>query len=432
MTVTTDLIVILNGRLIGGITRPSGWPAFTYVGGYAEDDDATPLSLSMPVVTGRTYNRKITEPWLLNLLPDDANVRESWAREFGVPTGDTTALLEHVGRDCAGAVQLTTPEDIDEVLAQEGHLELVTEAQMGARLRALRTDPQHWARADERWSLAGAQSKFTAVRTPDGQWAYPHGNAASTHIVKPGIMGYPSQAFNEHLCLRALDSVGVASAQSEYTEFDGAEAIVVERYDRLRRSDGTVLRLHQEDMCQAMSVRPEKKYPSEGGPAAVEIATLLKRDATQLDIDRFTDAVVAQYLLGAPDGHAKNYSVILSGIKVALAPVYDVASVLPYEPAPESKLNRVAMPIAGRSRFGEVTLQHVRRFAQGAGTDQQRLVARALDMAARLPEALAQAGEGFTSKPLVQLRDKLIDTVAAQCESFVTTSRHINKSSEVG
>jgi len=426
----TSLIVILNGRLIGAITRQSGWPRFTYVDDYADDDAATPLSLSMPLVAGRTYDRKIAQPWLMNLLPDDANVRESWAHEFGVPAGDSTALLEHVGRDCAGAVQLARPEDIDDVLAEQGRLGLVTEKQIGARLRALRTDPQHWTRADERWSLPGAQSKFTVVRTPDGRWAFPHGNAASTHIIKPGIPGFFGQAFNEHLCLNALNAVGVASAQSEFTEFDGAEAIVVERYDRLRRADGTVLRLHQEDMCQAMSVEPQKKYPSDGGPAAVDIAALLKRDAAQRDVDRFTDAVVAQYLLGAPDGHAKNYSIILNGTNVTLAPVYDVASILPYQLDRESGLNRVAMPIAGRSRFGEVTLHGVERFAGAAGTDPQRLVARACDMAAQFPDALAQAGADFTSATLIQLRDKLKDTVAAHCASFEATGTHISDSSE--
>jgi serine/threonine-protein kinase HipA len=98
---------------------------------------------------------------------------------------------------------------------------------------------------------------------------------------------------------------------------------------------------------------------------------------------------VAQYLLGAPDGHAKNYSVILNGTNLTLAPVYDVASSLPYRTDPKSGLNRVAMPIAGHSLFGEVTLYDVEKFARAAGTDPQRLAARARDMAARLPDALA-------------------------------------------
>ncbi len=421
----TDLVVVLNGRLTGAITHKSGWqPQFTYVDDYADDDETTPLSLSMPLAAGRTYDHRITAPWLVNLLPDDANVRESWAREFGVPAGDTTALLQHVGLDCAGAVQLARPEEIDEVLSQYGSLEVVSEEQIGARLRALETDPQHWARPDERWSLAGAQSKFTAVRTSDGCWAFPHGNSASTHIIKPGMGNFDGQALNEHLCLLAFDAVGITAAHSEFIDFDCAAAIVVERYDRLRGADGTVLRLHQEDMCQALSVWPQKKYASDGGPTAVHIAALLKENATQRDVDRFTDAVVAQYLIGAPDGHAKNYSVILNGIDVTLAPLYDVASILPYKRDPKSLLNRVAMPIAGHSRFGEVTMRDVEKFGAAAGTDPQRLSERTRDMAAQLPDALRQAGADFTAPPLIALRDKLVDAVAAHCASLEEVGKY--------
>lgn len=403
-----ELVVTLSGEIIGAITQVEGRPRFTYIDEYADDPDATPLSLSMPLAVGKSYDHRITAPWLSNLLPDDDQVRENWARELGVSASNATELLEKVGHDVAGAVQLAAPAEIENVLARQGSLEVVSEALIGKRLRELVSHPSHWADADEGWSLAGAQSKFTAARTSDNEWAWAHGSAPSTHIIKPGIGRYPGQALNEHLCLRALERVGVITAKTDFMSFDGAEAIVVERYDRLRLPDGTVVRIHQEDMCQALSVWPQNKYTSSGGPSAVDISQLLSKVASQRDVDRFTDVVIAQYLLGAPDGHAKNYSVILDGEDVTLAPIYDVASVLPYERRPGSSLDRVAMSIGGHNKFGDVKIRHIERFAKNTGTDPDRLVVRTREMATNLPTAIADAASKISGDGLTELLDDLI------------------------
>jgi serine/threonine-protein kinase HipA len=408
-----DLVVVLNRQIIGAITHVDGKPRFSYLDEYASDLDTTPLSLSMPLALGRSYDHRVTAPWLSNLLPDDDQVRANWARELGVSASSATALLERVGHDVAGAVQLAAPDEIDNVLAQLGRLEPVTDGLIRTRLGELLTRPSQWAHANEGWSLAGAQSKFTIARTSAGQWAWPRGNMPSTHIIKPGLGRYPAQALNEHLCLRALERVGVVTARTEFTSFDGLEAIVVERYDRLRFPNGTVIRLHQEDMCQALSVWPQNKYTSGGGPSAVDISQLLSRVASQRDVDRFTDAVIAQYLLGAPDGHAKNYSVILDGEDVTLAPIYDVASMLPYPREAGSSLDRVAMSIAGHNKFGDVKLKHLERFANNTGTSTERLVARACEMATQLPDAIADAAVDVKAEGLINLRDSLIREVRA-------------------
>lgn len=415
----TELAVALGGQLIGAVTQVAGRPRFTYFDGYANDPYATPLSLSMPLAMGRSYDHRITAPWLANLLPDDTQVRENWARELGVSASNATELLEQVGHDVAGAVQLAAPAEIEKVLARPGSLEVVSDALIGKRLRDLVSHPSHWANADEGWSLAGAQSKFTAARTSGNEWAWAHGSAPSTHIIKPGIGRYPGQALNEHLCLRALERVGIVTARTDFMSFDGAEAIVVERYDRLRLPDGTIARIHQEDMCQALSVWPQNKYGSSGGPSAVEISKLLSKVASQRDVDRFTDAVVAQYLLGAPDGHAKNYSAILDGEDVALAPIYDVASILPYGRTPGSSLDRVAMSIGGHNKFGDVKMRHIERFATNTGTDPDRLVARTRELAANLPTAIADAASKISGKGLAELSEALISETRALATTLV-------------
>lgn len=404
----TELVVALSRQIIGAITQVGGRPRFTYIDEYADDPDATPLSLSMPLAIGKSYDHRITAPWLSNLLPDDDQVRANWARELGVSASSATELLEHVGHDVAGAVQLAAPAEIKNVLDRHGSLEVVSDALIGKRLRELVSHPSHWADADEGWSLAGAQSKFTAARMSDNEWAWAHGSAPSTHIIKTGIGRYPGQALNEHLCLRALERVGVITAKTDFVSFDGAEAIVVERYDRLRLPDGTVVRIHQEDMCQALSVWPQNKYTSGGGPSAVDISRLLSKVASQRDVDRFTDVVVAQYLLGAPDGHAKNYSVILDGEDVTLAPICDVASILPYPRKPASGLDRVAMSIASHNKFGDVNMRDIERFAKNTGTDPDRLVARAREMATNLPDAIADAASKISGEGLTELSEALV------------------------
>ncbi|WP_102144321.1 type II toxin-antitoxin system HipA family toxin [Mycobacterium hubeiense] len=413
---TSALAVVLNGEVAGVVTHDFGRPQFAYTDDYATGS-RTPLSLSLPVRAGHVYGHRITAPWLAGLLPDDARVRERWAREFDVSPQNSSALLEHLGRDCAGAVQLAPAAAIKELLTQTGHLEPVTDADIGARLRQLHTESDHWTRDQDRWSLAGAQSKFTLAATNDG-WAYTHGNAPSTHIVKPGITRFPAQALNEHLCQKAFGLIGIHAAKTAYHEFDGTPAIVVQRYDRIINPDGTVVRIHQEDMCQALGVWPHKKYASDGGPSAVAIAQMLGRRATQTDVDRFTDAVVAQYLCGAPDAHAKNYSVILAGDHVALAPVYDVASVLPYNPDPRSGLARVAMPIAGHSMFRDVNLRHIEKFAVNAGTDPDRLVERTRQMAADLPAAISTAAADIPDATLGTVAEQLRDGIAEHCTTL--------------
>ncbi|BBN50867.1 type II toxin-antitoxin system HipA family toxin [Mycobacterium avium] len=412
------LVVVLNRRLAGVITHDFGRPRFTYADDYARAAGRlTPLSLSMPVRTGVTYAHQKAAPWLSGLLPEDNRVREGWAAQYGVSARNTSALLRHLGRDCAGAVQIAPVDELADVLAQTGHTEPLSDAEIAERLRTLNANPGRWPGANERWSLAGMQAKFTAVRTSNG-WATGHGNAASTHIIKPGITQFRGQALNEHLCQKALPAIGIAAAHTEYQEFDGVPAIVVTRYDRATQNDGTVVRLHQEDMCQALSVWPSKKYAADGGPSAVTIAQLLAAHADQGDVDRFTDMVIAQYLLGAPDGHAKNYSVILVGNRVTLAPVYDVASVLPYSPDPTSGLSRVAMPIAGKSKFGTVDLAAIAKFADKAGTDPDRLVERTRQMAAALPDAIAAAAADIPADTLGDLAALLQAGISQQCATL--------------
>ncbi|QCB92775.1 type II toxin-antitoxin system HipA family toxin [Cellulomonas shaoxiangyii] len=416
------LDVLLYGRVIGHVTQShSGRHTFTYDAQYAGDVDATPLSLSMPLAPASYPGRRI-DPFMAGLLPDSEEVRERWARLFDVSAVNYFALLEHMGLDCAGAVQFVGARD-DEDLARPGRLEPVSDADIAARLRDLRSDDSAWTVPGERWSLAGAQGKFTLARDAQGRWCEPVGDAPSTHIIKPGVPGYRDQALNEHVCLTAVGACGLRAVSTTYTHFDDEPALVVGRYDRRRTADGSVTRIHQEDMCQALSVHPRRKYEASRGPSAADVAQLLREVATdpERDVLELVQAVIVNYLIGAPDAHAKNYSVLLAGPQVRFAPLYDIASALPYDARrADSEITASAMSIGGRRTFGTVEPRHWDRFADGCRVPRDLVRGEVRRLAGQLPGALEAAFDPFADS---ELRTRMLTRVQSLADVTLAALR---------
>lgn len=401
---TAAQIVIVNGQVAGAITYGHG-PQFTYTDAYV-DAESTPLSLSMPVRSDHTYSHHVIGPWLAGLLPNTTAARPS--------TGNYASALQALGLDCAGAVQLSAVDDPEDVLRGRGHLEAAPDTLIGERIRRLHNAPYPWVRPGEHWTLAGHQPKFVLTNTGTG-WAFPVGSATSTHIVKPA---HNTLAINEYLCQNALTAIGFPTATTVYREFDGAPAIVTVRYDRATTRTA-VRRIHQEDLCQALSVWPYNKFPANGGPSAVSIARLLGRNTGQVDIDRFCESVIARYLLGDTDGHAKKYSIILAADDAALAPLYGTTSALPYRTNPANGPRRLAAPIGGHTHLGALTYRHIERFAVDAGTDPGRLIDATARMAALLPDAIAAAA-GTLPDTHHRFSAHLQDAIAHHCNALAT------------
>lgn len=404
----------LNGRLAGTFTQDPQ-VLFSYDPDYLADPLATPLSVSMPL-TDATYRQSATLPWLDGLLPDSQDVRDRWAQQFDVSATNGFALLSHMGLDTPGAVQLVpsgTP------LRQGGHLEPLDERALGVRLRALRSEPHGWTATGERWSLGGAQSKF-ALRWRD-DWYEAIGDEPTTHIIKPGVSGFRGQGLNEHLTMTAARALGLPAADTRYQEFDGEPAIIIDRYDRIE-SDGTILRAHQEDMCMALSVPRGKKYEDDGGPGASELLDLL-RGVDDRSVTRFLDALAFNYLIGASDAHAKNYSLLLRGPRVTLAPLYDIASSLPYDAAPGSALRKLAMAIGGEKRFGMVGQEDWARLARRAGTEPEKLWNRVRELATKLPDALSTAIAATPAAKTNDLPARYLDRLADYLDQAGYVSR---------
>jgi serine/threonine-protein kinase HipA len=410
------LVVLLGGHVVGSIAEERGEYALTYDDGYRDGIHATPLSLSMPLSRSR-HGDAVVRPFLSGLLPDSDQVVQRWARTFQVSPRNPFALLRHVGADCAGAAQFVSPEDVDDLLAGKGAVEWVGEAEVGRRLQALRRDPAAWHLSDTgQFSLAGAQAKTALYLEPrTGGWGDPRGAVPTTHILKPAVAGFDDHDLNEHLCLRAARILGLPAVSSEVVAFAGERAIVVERYDRLRRPDGPVLRIHQEDLCQALGLPPTAKYQNEGGPTPEAIVEFLREHtlaAGGRTALRFVDALAFNWLVAGTDAHAKNYSILLSGAQVRLAPLYDIASALPYDDMYLPKL-KLAMRIGGEYIVGRIERRHWQALAAAVGLDPDETVERIDDLAERVADAFAEAAGAESVQALGSgLPGRLVDRVA--------------------
>lgn len=406
------LQVVLYGRQAGLIERKNGTMTFQYERRYLDSRRPTPLSLSMPLAE-TAYSNRFLEAFLRGLLPDNADVRQRWARRFGLRDRDTFGLVAELGSDAAGGALFLR----DDAEPLPGTLEPASEGDIAQRLRRLRADEGDWRRDDEHWSLAGAQSKFTLRRTGQG-WAFAHGPEPTTHIVKPGISHIPGQALTEHVSQRAAGALGLEVAETEYVEFDGQPAIVVTRFDRMMR-DGVLTRVHTEDLCQAFGIDPSRKYEEHQGKGVAEIARLLRTTSGQPAVEGFTRAVIVNHLLGAPDAHSKNYSVLLLGSTVLLAPLYDIASGLTADRDGDLRYPKGAMSIGGEREFGCVHGRHWDAFAQRVGLPAEQVREWVRQDAAALPGALADAIAGVParSRQRAELKRVLVPRVAALCST---------------
>jgi serine/threonine-protein kinase HipA len=424
---TESLAVLMEDEVAGTLERARGGRlTFTYSEEYRRREGATPLSLSMPTQVARHPDGTVA-PWLWGLLPDNDAVLRRWARDFHASAGSPFSLLgTRIGEDCAGAVRFTKPENVERALRRPGGVEWLTEEQVAERLAGLRRDSTAWLGRTftGQFSLAGAQAK-TALLFGDGRWGVPSGAAATTHILKPAVTGLDDHDLNEHLCLDAARRAGLTAARTRIASFAGESAVVVRRYDRLLAAEG-VVRVHQEDLCQALGVLPTRKYQNEGGPGAADTAALLRRAmparAAEAAVWAFADALAWNWLIAGTDAHAKNYSLLLAGDQVRFAPLYDIASALPYG-IHERKL-RLAMKIGGDYRL--VPFNNRWPAAAGdLGLDAATLVDRVGELADRLPDAFADAA---AAEEVRRLKRKLPDSLlkltaarAARCRRLLDT-----------
>ena len=369
------LRVLLNGRLVGHLAKePGGTINFRYDESWLAWEHALPVSLSMPLHESGFKGEPVVAVFE-NLLPDSDVLRRRIAESVGARGTDAYGLLEAIGRDCIGALQFIA--ESEEIINAPGEIkgDVVDDDTIDKLLRNLPQAPLGLSRDDEfRISVAGAQEK-TALLRHNGKWIRPHGTTPTTHLLKTQIGVLPNgidlsnSVENEFHCLKLVEAFGLPVNRAAIKTFGETKALVIERFDRMWTADGLLLRLPQEDCCQALSVPPWRKYQNEGGPGMVDILDLLSGSDTPEDDQRmFFKAQLLFWLLGATDGHAKNFSIFLGpGGSFRLTPLYDVLTAQPM--LDRKQINRKHMKLAmsaGRRRHYRIDKILARHFIQNA------------------------------------------------------------------
>ena len=332
-----------NGTRVGRWTITArGDMELQYDLAWVESPLGRPLSLSLPFNLGNEPLKGDTvNNYFEGLLPDSDSIRKRVATRFKTGSTEAFDLLSAIGRDCVGALQLLKdgkePEGLDRVdgvLVDEEAIERhLLEVVSPGRFEGAK-DPDD----DFRVSLAGAQEK-DAFLWWDGQWLKPRGATPTTHIFKLplGLVGgrqadFSTSVDNEWLCLRLFKAYGLPTANADIETFGKQRVLVVERLDRATgRANLPILRLPQEDFCQATGTSPLLKYENEGGPGLTQLFILLRQSiAAEQDMRTVMASQILFWMLRAPDGHAKNFSIrLLPANRFRLTPMYDVMSAYP-------------------------------------------------------------------------------------------------------
>lgn len=427
-----------NGEHVGRWTIPTrGSAELQYARSWTDSALGRPLSLSLPFnFDNRPVKGRAVESYFENLLPDNSDIRKRIAVRFGTSSVEAFNLLAAVGRDCVGALQLLpegqTPSDWNKV---EG---VALDEQAIERQLLQTVSPDRFSGApnpddDFRISLAGAQEK-DAFLWWDGVWQKPRGATPTTHIFKMPIgkvggkqADFSTSVDNEWLCMKLLKAYGLDVAEVDIQTFGSQRVLVVERFDRVS-SNGTLLRLMQEDFCQATGTSPLLKYENEGGPGLPALFELLLQSVqSEKDMRTLMAAQLLFWLLRAPDGHAKNFSIkLLAGrsSRFQLAPLYDVMSAYPVIGDGPHQWNprelKLAMALLGKSRhyvMAHVQRRHFNITARkvGFGENAESVIK---DILARTPAAIADVRQALPKDFSQQVADKILTGVQTAADAL--------------
>lgn len=349
------LDVYLHTLLLGQLDQTQHGLTFRYSREWLARDDRFPISHSLPLIETE-HEEDVSTSWFWNLLPEDDQLR-LFAARLGLHPGEIFALLERAGRETAGALCIGEPES-------SGHYLLRPPETLARDIARLPERPLHAGEDEVTLSLAGAQSKM-AVAVFGDEIHLPQRGAASTHILKPESVRLFASVENEALCMRLARVVGMEAPTVRIGLAGDRRYLLVERYDRLRREDGLIARLHQEDSAQALGLPPTRKYEASGGPGFAALFGLIDVVSHRRIEDRLAllDRAIFNTAIGNTDAHAKNFSFIIDADGHRLAPVYDVMAAGMYDGITEN----LAMRIGGARSRRYVFKDHWLEFARQTG-----------------------------------------------------------------
>jgi serine/threonine-protein kinase HipA len=387
---------------VGTIAPGPDGPVFRYDTSWLRLNDAFPVSMRMPLGSD-PIPPTVLHPWLQNLLPE-RGVLTTMGRILGSAPEDVLGLLQHIGRDTAGALAIGG-EPADNAVSD--HRDIPDQAALERIIEELPAKPFLVGEEGVSMSLAGAQDKLP-VAVHDGRITIPIHGAPSTHILKPDNRRLAGSVQNEALCmalaqrmfpartevigpldtyalntmpLNATRRVEHPSVAPVTTGVAGARSyLLVARYDRVQHGERWQ-RIHQEDFCQALGKPPGAKYQHNQtgapGPSLRDFFELTRTFMMGADTLRLLDAVIFNVLIGNVDAHAKNYSLIINPRRVSLAPLYDLMCGAAWE---SITLNH-AQSIGGQRRGMQIRRRHWMRMAEECGLNATSVVRRVTRLA---------------------------------------------------
>ncbi|WP_116743457.1 HipA domain-containing protein [Janthinobacterium sp. 78] len=393
----------MNGELVGTWMVDRNSHAFLYDQSWLNSPRCRSLSLSLPISSSHEIKGDVVKNYFDNLLPDNQKIRARLGKRFNAKS-DTFGLLQAIGRDCVGAVQLL-PENTDPGDWNRIDCDPLSTAQIAELLRSVPSDSSPSQEDDLfRISIAGAQEK-TALTRWNGEWCRPHGSTPTTHIFKlplgaiatKGVtLNASDSVYNEWLCAQIVTELGLGSATTSIGTFEKDAVLIVERFDRAWMDEKSwIARLPQEDFCQALGIPPEKKYEQHGGPGIAKCLQLLQGSQDKNDTIFFLLTQLSFFLLAAIDGHAKNYSIFLQrGDDYEMTPLYDILSAWPYIGNGKNQLSwhEAGLAMALRSKnahyhFKDIRPRHWKDLALKNGGPE--VWSAMIELAAGVEEALA-------------------------------------------
>lgn len=403
-----SLGVWMNGEFVGHWSfNSANGHAFAYDPAWADHPASRSLSFSLPLARGTApFTGSVVEAYFDNLLPDSPGIRKRIAAKFGADSTRAFQLLEKIGRDCVGAIQLlpadAAPPEVRRIDAEplsDSDIERIIDDTLSNRNIGIPLEDEL------RISIAGAQEK-TALLRHDDQWCRPRGATPTTHILKlpMGKVGgmradFSTSVENEWLCARLVRAYGLPVTDCTMATFGRHKALVVTRFDRVR-ADGWWARLPQEDFCQVKGLPPDSKYEEHGGPGIASILdTLRGSDAAAFDRANFLTAQLVFWMLAAPDGHAKNFSVFIGpGDHFRATPLYDIMSAWPVigPGAREIQWQKLKLAMALRTKSAHYRMHEIQRRhwnavakANALGPDFEEVIEKIASMTPSVIESVA-------------------------------------------
>lgn len=428
------LAVWMNGEFVGTWTSAGTKCALEYDPKWLAHPNARPISLSLPMGVGPLTGRRVDD-WFENLLPDSVSIRSRLMSRFRVATKSPMDLLAAIGRDCVGAIQLLP---LDAVPAEPETIqgEALDESQLAMHLRNV-TSGRSLNLADEpfRISIAGAQEK-TALLFHHEQWISPEGSTPTNRILKlplgqVGNMGadFATSVENEWLCSKIAAAFGLPVATCDIVRFEDQKALCVHRFDRAYASDGRwIMRLPQEDFCQALGVPSSRKYQSDGGPGIGQIMDILGGSGNaELDRENFFCAQILFWLLMAPDGHAKNFSIFIRPRgEFVMTPLYDILSAHPIIGSGVRQLSeqkaKLAMAVRGKTNhysMCKILPRHWIEQGKTVGFSEATTMRILTDMASKTDAAVSDVEKLLPSEFPVSVSEPILDGLRSQAQKLL-------------